>query len=392
MNDDELAQLLGTSLDAQARASVPDAAPVPPPRFARTAGPTELTDLTELGQLGELTDPRGLSPAAPDEPVGHRARRLALVAAPLLAAAAVVGVVLGVVLPAGGRHPAARATASRAPAAQAASSTGSAPLPGSGRPVRIRVLNAPGATVGVGMPVQALFTARFVDARQLSRATTVTVNGTRVDGAWYFGPATGHPGYALEGHLRPQGFWPAHATVHVSIAAHGVTGGPGYVFANGLTLNFRTGAANIATVDDRTHRLTLVSDGRVVARYPVSLGMQATPTLRGTKVVMSKGNAICLTGPGYHECGIKYTQRLTDSGEYLVSAPWHEWAIGRTDVSTGCTDLRPADARALFAALRVGDVVDFPNATGAQVRFGDGFGDWDVPWSTWLTGGAVRTQ
>jgi lipoprotein-anchoring transpeptidase ErfK/SrfK len=180
--------------------------------------------------------------------------------------------------------------------------------------------------------------------------------------------------------------------VHVAVAARGVTAGPGFVFANGVSLDFRTGAAQIATVDDRTHRLTLVRDGKVAGSYPVSLGSTSTPTRRGTKVVMSKGNSICMSGPGFHECGVKYTQQLTDSGEYLVSSPWHEWAIGRTDVSTGCTDLRPADAQALFATLRVGDVVDFPNATGAPMRFGDGFGDWDVTWTTWLTGGAVPTR
>lgn len=379
MNDDELARLLGGSFDAHARASVPDDAPPPPPRFA--GAPTH-------------ADP---SAAASDGTGAQRGRRIALVAAPLLAAAAVVGVVLGVLLPAGNRHATTHTATTHTAASHgaasptAAASRDTAPRRGSGRPVRIRLLNPPGATVGVGLPVQALFSTRFADARDLTRATSVTVNGVPVDGAWYFGPATGHPGYALEGHLRPRGFWPAHAFVRVSVAAQGVTAGSGYVFTNGLTIAFRTGPANIATVDDRTHRLTLVTDGRVVARYPVSLGMPRTPTRRGTKVVLSKGDSICLTGPGFHECGIKYTQQLTADGEYLVSAPWHMWAVGRMDVSTGCTDLRPADAQALFATLRVGDVVDFPNATGGPMQFGVG-GDWDVPWTTWVTGGAVPTH
>ena len=378
MTDDELERLLGSTFDAQARASVPDVVAVPPPRFAAHSGNAGTAGHADLS----------LTPA--DAPRTHRGRRVALVAAPLLAAAAVIGVVLGVVLPSGDHGPS-HVAAPPTAASTAAVSGHAAPQPGSGRPVRIRLLNTPGATVGVGMPVQALFTSRFADARDFDRATTVTVNGAPVEGAWYFAPATGHPGYALEGHLRPRGFWPAHAQVRVSVAARGVTGGPGYVFANGLTLDFRTGAANIATVDDRTHRLTLMTDGRLVARYPVSLGTARTPTRRGTKVVMSKGDSICLTGPGFHQCGIKYTQQLTADGEYLVSAPWHEWAVGRTDVSTGCTDLRPTDARALFATLRVGDVVDFPNATGAPMQFGVG-GDWDVPWTTWTTGGAVPSK
>lgn len=384
MNDDELGRLLGDSFDAHARAAVPDASPVPPPRFADSRAASDRTAASDRMAASDRTS----------APVGRR-RRLALVAAPLLAAAAVVGVVVGVFVPSGGGRTAPHAGAT-APAVQPtvspSASAADAPRSGSGRPVRIRLLNRPGATVGVGMPVQALFSTRFAEAADLSRATTVRVNGVPVDGAWYFAPTSDHPGYPVEGHLRPRGFWPAHAQVQVTVAARGVTGGPDFVFANAVTLDFRTGAANIATVDDRTHRLTLATDGRVIARYPVSLGMSATPTRRGTKVVVSKGDPICLTGPGYHQCGIKYTQRLTDSGEYLVSAPWHEGEIGKLDVSDGCTDLRPADAQALFARLRVGDVVDFPDATGAPVRFGDGLGDWDVPWGTWLTGGAIPTR
>lgn len=372
MNEGELGRLLGDSFDARARAAVPDAAPVPPPRFA---------------------DPYAES--ARTLPSSGRRRTLALVAAPLLAAAAVVGVVAAVFVPSGGGRTAPIAGAGSSAARPSGTSSASAadvPRPGSGRTVRITLLNEPGATVGVGMPVRALFSTRFSEAADLSRATTVSVNGVPADGVWYFAPATGHPGYAIEGHLRPQGFWPAHAQVQVTVAARGVTGGRDFVFGNAVTLAFRTGAANIATVDDRTHRLTLATDGQVIARYPVSLGTSATPTSRGTKVVVSKGDPICLTGPGYHECGIKYTQRLTDSGEYLVSAPWNASNIGKQDVSNGCTDLLPADAQALFSRLRVGDVVDFPDATGAPVRFGDGLGDWDVPWSTWLTGGAIPTR
>ena len=110
--------------------------------------------------------------------------------------------------------------------------------------------------------------------------------------------ATGQPGYALEGHLRPQGYWPAHALGACQRRRAG--GSPpvrGTCSTNGLTLDFRTG-----TGEHRDRRrphapADLVTDGRVVARYPVSLGSPGTPTRRGTKVVMSKGDSICLTRP-----------------------------------------------------------------------------------------------
>jgi lipoprotein-anchoring transpeptidase ErfK/SrfK len=110
-------------------------------------------------------------------------------------------------------------------------------------------------------------------------------------------------------------------------------------------------------------------------------------------VIMEKGRSICMRGPGYYECGIKYTQRLTYGGEYLHSAPWNVSNIssGR-DSSNGCTNLLPADAQKLYGFLGVGDVVRYPNADGPVMSLGSGYGDWNVPWSQWRTGGIVRTR
>ena len=51
-----------------------------------------------------------------------------------------------------------------------------------------------------------------------------------------------------------------------------------------------------------------------------------------------------------------------------------------------------ANVDAEARVLRVGDVVDYPNAKGPAMTLGEGYGDWNVPWSQWLTGGAVPTR
>ena len=108
---------------------------------------------------------------------------------------------------------------------------------------------------------------------------------------------------------------------------------------------------------------------------------------------MQKGLSICMHGPGYNECGIKYTQRLTYGGEYLHSAPWNVYNIENgIDTSNGCTNLLPLDASRLYAQSEVGDVVQFPNADGPKMTAGAGYGDWNVSWPTWLRGGLVRTS
>jgi lipoprotein-anchoring transpeptidase ErfK/SrfK len=359
MDEHELEQRLSDAFTAQARASVGDRAAPPAPRF--------------------LTDGAA----------GRRHRRMR-VFAPLAAAAAVL-VVAGSVL--------ALRDSSTSPAAPQPFAAGSklvssapAPLRGSGTPVRIRMLNADGATYGVGMPIVALFSRKFANAASLAAATSITVDGKPVRGAWYFEYSSYGRRYPVEGHLRLKSFWPAHAKVRITLATRGVSAGRGYRFQNAATLDFSTGAKNIAVVDDADHRMTVTTDGKPLRTVPVSLGTSATPTMQGTKVIMEKGRDISMSGPGYFDPHVKYTQQLTYGGEYLMSAPWNVANIkSGVDTSNGCTNLLPSDAAFLYKILHVGDVVMYPNADGPAMTPGMGYGDWNVPWSVWQRGGLIPT-
>ena len=218
------------------------------------------------------------------------------------------------------------------------------------------------------------------------------MNGQPQQGAWYFEYSAAHPGYPVEGHFRLQNYWPAHAKVHIDIPAKGLSAGKGLSFDDSLTSDWNTGPRNVSTVDDSTHRMTVTSDGHTYGTFPVSLGASNTPTARGIKVIMEKGVSICMRGPGYYECGVKYTQRLTYGGEYLHSAPWNISHINSgVDSSNGCTNLLPADAQRLYGFLNIGDVVIYPNANGPAMSLGSGYGDWNVDWNTWKTGGLAPT-
>jgi lipoprotein-anchoring transpeptidase ErfK/SrfK len=260
------------------------------------------------------------------------------------------------------------------------------------KPVHIRLLNADGSEYGVGMPVIAFFSRKIKDAKPLQQATKVTVNGHAMQGAWYFEYSSYYKGYPVEGHFRLQNYWPAHARIHVSIPAKGLSAGGNLAYDDSLTSDWLTGPRNVSTVDDSTHKMTVTSDGKVWGTFPVSLGATNTPTASGTKVIMEKGISVCMRGPGYYECGVKYTQRLTYGGEYLHSAPWNISNIEHgVDSSNGCTNLLPADAQKLYQFLRVGDVVIYPNANGPAMSLGAGYGDWNVSWGEWQTGGLVPT-
>jgi lipoprotein-anchoring transpeptidase ErfK/SrfK len=295
--------------------------------------------------------------------------------------------------------PAGSAASSTVPAGSASASasisaTTSTPPKPTGAPVKVisSVLDD-GSQVGVGMPIILLLTRPIKDARAFAAATKVTVNGNAVHGGWYFESKYGDPGYPIEADYRTESYWPGHAQIHLGLKVKGLSAGTGLVFANDLTLDFTTGPANILTVDNSTHKVTVVSDGKVWGTFPTSLGASNTPTRRGIKVIMEKGASICMTGPGYHECGVQYTQRLTYDGEYLHAAPWNTYNIGHgINSSNGCTNLYTEDAKKLYDFLEIGDVVKYPNADGPQMALGDGYGDWNVSWGQWQTGGLYRVS
>jgi lipoprotein-anchoring transpeptidase ErfK/SrfK len=267
--------------------------------------------------------------------------------------------------------------------------------------VHIKTLNADGQTYGVGMPIIAYFSKKITDASTLVADTKVTADGNPVEGGWYFQTTTlksiKDEGSPIEGHWRPKTYWPAHTQVHVDLPMNGKSAGTGLAYDDSLTLDFAIGASHILTVNNGTHKLTVISDGKKWGTFPVSLGARATPTLEGTKVIMERLTSVCMSGnppngPSYHECGVKWDQRLTYGGEYLHAAPWNTYNIEHgVNSSNGCTNLLPNDAKKLYNYLRIGDVVKFPHTDGPRMQCSDGYNDWNVSWPQWRTGGLIST-
>jgi len=262
--------------------------------------------------------------------------------------------------------------------------------------VHIKTLNEDGSTYGVGMPVILFFSRTIASGKALQDAIKVTANGQPLKGGLYFETSSYYKGYPIEAHWRPQTapgtYWPANSQIHIDIPAKGLSGGGNFEFDDSLTLDYNIGASHVVTVDDSSHKLTVMNGGELWGTFPVSLGADNTPTRSGTKVIMEKGRSICMSGPGYSECGVKFTQRLTYDGEYLHSAPWNVYNINHgVDSSNGCTNLLPTDAQKLYGFLGVGDVVIYPNANGGRMQIGQGYGDWNVSWAQWQTGGLIPT-
>lgn len=147
-------------------------------------------------------------------------------------------------------------------------------------------------------------------------------------------------------------------------------------------------------VDNATKKMTVEESGKVVKTMLVSLGKASTPSSSGTMVVMDKQvqtvfDTTAELGPvnGYRT-EIQYAQRLTWSGQYIHSAPWSVGAQGHRNVSHGCVNVAPSNARWLFAKTLIGDPV-VVKGTGDKLEYGNGWTAWNVSWPEFVKGSAL---
>lgn len=274
------------------------------------------------------------------------------------------------------------------------------------KPVHVSTFEGDGKTYGIGMAVMVLFSASPTDSTGFTKAVTVTVNGKKADGYWFWQAPT-VPGYKMEALYRENGYWPAHSTIEVDLPLQGVSAGPGLAYDDSLSVQFHIGAAHISYVDNTQHRMVVTSDGNVVKNYPVSLGASITPTFDGTKVVMAKGEDIPGThkprpngavrmvsspnSPDTYDEIVPWSVRITNSGEFIHAAKWNLVNIGNRNTSNGCTNLTPTDAKWFYDFSVPGDVVIYKdaNSKGTVQPSWDGWGWWNIPWSEWSHGGML---
>jgi hypothetical protein len=85
---------------------------------------------------------------------------------------------------------------------------------------------------------------------------------------------------------------------------------------------------------------------------------------------------------------IEYAQRLTWSGQYVHSAPWSVGSQGRRNVSHGCVNVSPSNARWLFDKTLIGDPITV-RGTEDKLDAGNGWTAWDMSWKEFIKGSAL---
>ncbi len=245
---------------------------------------------------------------------------------------------------------------------------GQNPTPYTGEPVFLPPSFNPinGSMVGVGKPIIINFQRPIVDRPMAEQAIHIS-STPPVPGKFYWMSDT-------QVRWRPLNFWPANTTVLID--------------ASGAKSTFRTGESLVATIDDKTHQMTISRNGKVEKTFPVSMGKPdgKHETKNGTYYVLEKFADIVMdsatygvpnTSPEGYKLKVQDAVRIDNSGAFVHSAPWSVGDQGKRNVSHGCINLSPANAQWFYDNFGSGDPIVIKNSVG-NYNQNDGAQDWQI--------------
>jgi len=118
-------------------------------------------------------------------------------------------------------------------------------------------------------------------------------------------------------------------------------------------------------------------------------------TTSGIHLTMERGNPVTMISPNrkpgdpdYYKMEVNHAVRISNSGEYVHAAPWSVWAQGRANVSHGCINAHPDDAKWFYDNFHRGDVVKIVG-TDRQLEWNNGWGFWQLSFNEWRKGSAL---
>jgi lipoprotein-anchoring transpeptidase ErfK/SrfK len=246
-------------------------------------------------------------------------------------------------------------------------------------------------TFGVGQIIGVSFDHDITDRAAVEKALSVTSTPAQ-PGAWsWIDKRTLH--------YRPQTYWQPNTKITVGANLYGVDLGGGVYGEADRTATYTIHDSWIAQADGATELMRILHNGQEVKTMPISLGSPGFPTHEGPHVVSDKQPSItmdscsygvCAGQAGYYRETVNLDERISNDGEFVHSAPWSVGQQGSSNVSHGCVNLSPDNAQWFFNNFNLGDVVEIVHSGGPPLKVWDTYGDWEVPWSQWLQGSALR--
>lgn len=252
-------------------------------------------------------------------------------------------------------------------------------------------------TYGVGFVLVAHFDEP-VDRAAAERHLKVTTQPA-VTGAWYW--LDDH-----NAHWRPEHYHAPGTRITISAELFGRALGEGRYGLRDQQVSVIIGPAHVAIADDDTKQIEVFDNGNLVRTMPTSMGMGGSTvvggrfmsfwTRPGIYTVLDQNDPVIMDSATYglptnsglgYRTSINHAVRISHDGIFVHALAASMWAQGNTNVSHGCLNISPNDAAWFYGFVIPGDVVEVRNTGGDPLDIWQN-GDWGVPWSDWLHGGA----
>ncbi|MCW2917498.1 MAG: hypothetical protein JWN52_5566 [Actinomycetia bacterium] len=247
-----------------------------------------------------------------------------------------------------------------------------------------------GQRVGIGMPIIVNFNRSVTNRKAVEQSLEVTSEKPN-EGAWYWNGSQ-------QVIFRTKKYWAANQKIGLTAHLAGVKSSASTYGTADYNLKFKIGDSRISKINTRTHRMVVYINGKKVKNVGISAGrggVRKYTTTNGIHLTMEKENPVKMTSPGlkkgdpgYYEEMVNYAVRISNSGEYVHSAPWSVGSQGSSNVSHGCINASPSFAQWFYGLAQWGDVVDI-TGTDRELEWDNGYGFWQKPWKQWVKGSAL---
>ncbi|PYE17992.1 peptidoglycan transpeptidase precursor (ErfK-YbiS-YhnG family) [Williamsia limnetica] len=256
-----------------------------------------------------------------------------------------------------------------------------------------------GATYGVGMVTVVHFDEPITDRVAAQKALSVETEPA-VEGQWNWVDDQNV-------HWRPREYFTPGTKVTARAMVYAIDLGDGLYGQDDAMCSFTIGDSHVSIADDTTKQVGVYINGELVRTMPTSMGRGGTETVNGktihfwtqsgTYTVLDKANPVIMDSStyglpvnsrlGYRET-INWATRISNDGIYLHQLEDTIPQQGNTNMSSGCLNLNPENAKWFYDLAVTGDVVEVRNTGGPALELWQN-GDWGVPWETWTAGSAL---
>ncbi|MCB0919335.1 MAG: L,D-transpeptidase [Actinobacteria bacterium] len=270
-------------------------------------------------------------------------------------------------------------------------------------------LDIPRGKRGVAQTVRMRFPVPINDKATVEKSIAVTGDRTTKEGAQAVALPAGRWGWLDDqtAVYRTRNFWPGDTNVRFWINLTDVVlsddGDTRYVGGSQATRieTLRIARSFVMLIKDRKHHMFVYQNGKLRKKFGVSLGKRKWETRSGIKVLTGiKYRNLRMTGNvrgDNWDVMSPYSQPITTDGEFIHSAPWARYRIGKANGSHGCTNMNIEDARWLYHRTLEGDPV-VTKGTGRPMKSSLAYGQgkhWTNSWQDWkkksaLTGNGKR--